>query len=779
MTLQRIAPTDIETFTLRTSPQRTFISNSSGVSGSVYVYPRRSATERDIVLNGDITSSLYADSTLEDTRKAVVMLSGTTDISAGVEQYLSAANAHPESVRKQTSVNVNHFTPPFSFNSNFLRKSLVRTHLMPYYRTDYPQANYSFSNYHSLNFFTQTNTTYVSSALLYPNPVLDDGLGSTYQVSGAFTFDFFVKPSHVSGAVDPMCVMHLTGAYRVTIHSGSETDDFGACTSYRAVLQLGEDAGTDPDDLGSYLGSSMLTMATSDNTLPVNEWTHVTFTWGGETYSDGSGSIYVNSNLDNQFCISSPVWVGHYTGSWDPSVLIIGANYAWDNESSGSIDRWFAADPALRDGLVELNGTPGIEEPLLWEFTNPMKGELHDLRMLSRYMSQAEVESLGQFGPTSLTDYTFYLGPYFTVESPFRQAVTGFGGELVSPFFEKNASSTTPFAAQMAFSNGGHYINLENYTRDLVTGNYPRLLGLSGSVVTPPSTTVSSSNWFLYEDTIAPQVVRRNYAILPCDDGSYTPNFGLLSALSQSRAVNDLGNSEPGAVSILDIVDDSFVSRAIKTTGSILNDVLGSRPDDITALPGNSLAVLHRTHDTSSNQVVIFDISNLFYGLQIKPGTLVLSTSQLGYTDDLKMTLRDNGRGSLYRADASSGPYPVWASVGNVFYNEGIIIIKYPQLFFFDQNDFYVEFEGQQNVHVTSIRATAKSGLVTHSDNSSFNSASSLFPPAANQPDDTLVQVSTVLVHDDNLNVIMRGKLAQPVVKRSGDKISFVLKMDW
>lgn len=290
---------------------------------------------------------------------------------------------------------------------------------------------------------------------------------------------------------------------------------------------------------------------------------------------------------------------------------------------------------------------------------------------------------------------------------------------------------------------------------------------------------MSSSNWFLYEDTIAPQVVRRNYAILPCDDGSYTPNFGLLSALSQSRAVNDLGNSEPGAVSILDIVDDSFVSRAIKTTGSILNDVLGSRPDDITALPGNSLAVLHRTHDTSSNQVVIFDISNLFYGLQIKPGTLVLSTSQLGYTDDLKMTLRDNGRGSLYRADANSGPYPVWASVGNVFYNEGIIIIKYPQLFFFDQNDFYVEFEGQQNVHVTSIRATAKSGLVTHSDNSSFNSASSLFPPAANQPDDTLVQVSTVLVHDDNLNVIMRGKLAQPVVKRSGDKISFVLKMDW
>jgi hypothetical protein len=49
----------------------------------------------------------------------------------------------------------------------------------------------------------------------------------------------------------------------------------------------------------------------------------------------------------------------------------------------------------------------------------------------------------------------------------------------------------------------------------------------------------------------------------------------------------------------------------------------------------------------------------------------------------------------------------------------------------------------------------------------------------ANENDKKYVFISNVLLHDDNLNVIGRTSIAQPVLKRSGEKFLFKIKIDY
>ena len=49
----------------------------------------------------------------------------------------------------------------------------------------------------------------------------------------------------------------------------------------------------------------------------------------------------------------------------------------------------------------------------------------------------------------------------------------------------------------------------------------------------------------------------------------------------------------------------------------------------------------------------------------------------------------------------------------------------------------------------------------------------------ANDFDSKFTYIDGINLHDDNLNVIMRAKLAQPVKKRNSDEILFKIKEDF
>jgi hypothetical protein len=168
----------------------------------------------------------------------------------------------------------------------------------------------------------------------------------------------------------------------------------------------------------------------------------------------------------------------------------------------------------------------------------------------------------------------------------------------------------------------------------------------------------------------------------------------------------------------------------------------------------------------------------MYYGLSIKPGTFVLSDENISgsISGSVGMTIKDDGYGNLYGADAS-GIHATWASIGNIFYNEGIALIKTPQLYFFGLDQFRCEFQGIQNIHVLSINGYARPMQEISSSYVNFQNGN--IDDFANETDKKYVFVSNVLLHDDNLNVIGRTSIAQPVLKRSGDKFLFKIKMDY
>lgn len=778
--ITRLTPDNFEFFTLVTNPARTFISSSSGVSGVVNVFPRRSDFEKEVQPLSLFSQSFYRDVNLDELR-TIAVKSTASNISANIEAYLSAVNAQQPSVRKKQTQEIIRFTPSFRFSSNTLRKNVVKEILMPYYRTSYPRAQYNFVNYHCLNFFTSSQNP-TGSAILYPNSASITSFvsRSAYELSGGFSFNFWMKPKYVQDIATNHykagTLLHLTSAYAISLHTGSKKDINGFPAGFRVALALSSSADIPPSQLND---SVPFTFWTADNALNRNNWHNVTFRWGGENYNFGSGSVIVDGQTSSTFTITESLLVGRRNpGPGDPSVLVVGNFYEGDNSGPNALDRFFAADTSFREGLLELNSTSGIFEPNEYEFTHPLNAEVHDIKLYDKYLTLPEIDALSASGPQNLNNLRFYLPPFFTYESPFRRSLNDTGGILVTPFFTKDGETHTPFAAEMAFGAGGHYINLENYVRDFATGNFPRLWELTGSVFEPPSTTVLSANDFLYGTG---SVRQRLFMVWPCDNGKFLPNFDLLAPLSGTRFVNDLGSTELGVVSLNNIITSSLLTKGlVADSGSIIDSLLGVQPEtgSIVALPGDSLAVYHRTRDPSSNQVVFFDVSNLFYGNRIKPGTFKLVDTDITYSGGkVGITLRDDGFGNIYRADVS-GSHATWASVGNIFYDEGIIILKHPQLFFVGEQQFEVSFQGEQNLHVLTINTFARAMSQTSSSNPSFMPFDST-NGNANITDDKAVWITGINIHDDNLNVIARTNFAQPILKRSGDKFLFKFKLDF
>jgi hypothetical protein len=175
--------------------------------------------------------------------------------------------------------------------------------------------------------------------------------------------------------------------------------------------------------------------------------------------------------------------------------------------------------------------------------------------------------------------------------------------------------------------------------------------------------------------------------------------------------------------------------------------------------------------------VSFFNIPNLFYGDRILPESFQVTDHTLtGSAGKIKITLRDNGKGGLYRADCT-GSHPDWSNVGNIFYNEGVAIIKNPSLYLFGTSSFKTSFQGEQQTHVLTVNIPCDIGLFNSSSSPAFRRVSASFD--ANEYDPDFVYITGFNLHDDNLNVIGRANLAQPISKRESDEFLFKFRQDF
>jgi hypothetical protein len=501
----------------------------------------------------------------------------------------------------------------------------------------------------------------------------------------------------------------------------------------------------------------------------------------------------------------------------------IGGDVSTSRFFYGNYSDNFADDVIEHDGLLwgdltsDITGydtntatphnVPLVEGAGTYSFTHPLNAEIHELKLYDRYLYSKEVDAFETSNPESFIltgSLLFYLPPSFTKESPARQV-------LVSPFQEipgyEDGGVTTddPFNVSFSFGVGGHMLNLENFVREFRHGIYPRLFNLTGSMI--DSTTVEVDDTAYDDDvdgdgtgtsqgTLANDFIyatgslrKRNLTVLPCDNGLFTPTFSHLVSGSISGSLdgthpmekfkNSLGNYDITKVSLENLVPKStlFPGLIQSDNSEILEAIMGASPENPGVSPGAVLTIFQRTRDNSSNEITIFDISNLTFGNRIEPETFKLYDSALTGSDGkVPMTIRDNGRGSLYRADCLT-KQAEWNNVGNIFYAEGIAIIKAPTIPFFGIDQHEVSFKGEQNLHILTVDAKASKRQINNSTNPSFLPLSASLD--TNNEDNSFVYISGVNFHDENFNIIMRTNLAQPVKKKETDEYVFRVKMDF
>lgn len=240
---------------------------------------------------------------------------------------------------------------------------------------------------------------------------------------------------------------------------------------------------------------------------------------------------------------------------------------------------------------------------------------------------------------------------------------------------------------------------------------------------------------------------------------------------SSTPEIHELGGYPRGKID--GIAVDSYPVNPWNYFASGFMDFLGASSewsDHILFVPSNL-----NTRDSIFS--TIFNISNLYYGNKILENSLYIHDNSLsGSAGHVSITLRDNGRGGLYRCD-SEGPHPVWNNVGNVFYQDGIALVKSPVLAFFGQDEFEMKFKGEQATHVKTVNVKLDKGLFNSSSNPQYEILSASM--AASDKNANFVYIDSVNIHDENLNVIMRTNLAQPIKKRIKDSMLIRLKMDF
>ena len=96
---------------------------------------------------------------------------------------------------------------------------------------------------------------------------------------------------------------------------------------------------------------------------------------------------------------------------------------------------------------------------------------------------------------------------------------------------------------------------------------------------------------------------------------------------------------------------------------------------------------------------------------------------------------------------------------------------------FFGKDKTDMKFRGEQTLNTLVLNVPVDVGQFMSSSNKSYRS----YPPDSLPHNENLstIHVTTVNIHDDNFNVIMKAQLAQPITKTEEDEFVIRLKQDF
>jgi hypothetical protein len=147
--------------------------------------------------------------------------------------------------------------------------------------------------------------------------------------------------------------------------------------------------------------------------------------------------------------------------------------------------------------------------------------------------------------------------------------------------------------------------------------------------------------------------------------------------------------------------------------------------------------------------------------------------------------LYDNGRGGIYSGSASG------TLVGNIFYAEGLVVLKSPNLkdFAFSSSlsgnyKWNISFKGTNTIPVKIFRCRAPAGELNCSSNPTFSVVdTSISASNRNQLSEIVQDGSTYItkigLYNKNYELVGVASLGHPIRKNTDSDILFKLGLDW
>lgn len=783
MSFVKIGKTYFERSTVMLRPETRFISSSIGlgVTGSEYVSPIRSKCAKDVLSIEDIQNNAGIFNSADEGPYIVNTL--LKQINDGINYqianntlqnfdnvmnlYLTAVNSTKPGIRFTKTLDVFRFDTPVRYNQNFNIKNNVRKNLIPYHQHRYPDSGFHYTNYNTLNFYTGSGLP-THSCLIYPNK------NDVYTPSSSFCLDFWINPRYSNeintSTFDVGTIFHMSSSLCVSLVSGSSRDQNNLVDNYKILVQLSQSADILPSDINITTPSNSYPsdlIFTSSNYLKKNHWHHVLLQWDPNN-NESNVNLFVDDTKTSFNIPSASLFTSN-------EIITIG-NYL--NTDSVNASKLFNSIVSVSDGLTQLN--PGVDDAVNQEqiFTTPLNAEIHNIRLFDRYLTDLEISTIKNKGINNklvnninvYDSLLFYVPPFFYPETREREVI-------VTPFQTITSTTNDPFNVQFSFGVAGKMINLENFTREFIQGEFPRLMSLSGSVLTETIENITADSYVYSTGSI----VKRNTTILPCDNGLFSPDYHPIAisyASSSNSYKNNNGTYDYSKIRLDNLIPTgSLFPGLIFQEGSIFDDIVGTSPENPGVAPGSVLTIAQRTKDVSSNEIVLFDISNIYYGNRIHPGTFEIIDSNLtGSNSRISIKLKDNEQGSLYRADALT-KVATWNNVGDILYDEGMVLIKSPHLFYYCKDKTDIKFRGEQNLHAMILNVPFERNEFNSSSNDTFVSIN----PSSNTFDknEESIYITGLNIHDDNFNIIMKAHFAQPILKTEVDEFVVRLKMDF
>lgn len=227
-------------------------------------------------------------------------------------------------------------------------------------------------------------------------------------------------------------------------------------------------------------------------------------------------------------------------------------------------------------------------------------------------------------------------------------------------------------------------------------------------------------------------------------------------------------------------INDSFVNSNASYLPYVVKKELDNIDDNANFIPyfKQEYPLYNLYDDMSETYSKAFCISTQIFGRRLEKESVELYDSGLSGTfGNKKIKLKDNGKGTLYRADSLT-KHAEWSYVGHCLYNEGIITILHPSLENFGEFSLKLDFKSSSKLNVYELNLPAYSGRTNKSYNTSQIENLRLNESAFNSDED-FVYITDINLHDSNLNIVAKAKVVKPYAKKDSDNVLFRLKMDY